>query len=70
MIYLNDVSLNNGPFQYLEKSHKITNVIKLNTYCNSFSDKWFENDKIEYLNQKLKLKINTVTANAGDLIVF
>ena len=24
MIYLNDVNLNNGPFQYLEKSHKIT----------------------------------------------
>ena len=71
MIYLNDVSLNNGPFQYLEKSHKINNIIKIKYLLqNSFSDKWFENDKIEYLNQKLKLKINTVTANAGDLIVF
>ena len=71
MIYLNNVDINNGPFQYLKKSHKISNIIKFNYFFKkSYSEKWFDNSEIELASKKLKLKITTVVANAGDLIIF
>ena len=71
MIYLNDVNLNNGPFQYLEESHKIKNIIKFNYLLKkSYSEKWFDNLEIKLASQKLKLNISTIIANAGDLIIF
>ncbi len=71
MIYLNNVDMNNGPFQYLKKSHKMSNIIKFNyLFKKSYSEKWFDNSEIELASKKLKLKIITVVANAGDLIIF
>ena len=65
MIYLNNVDINNGPFQYLKKSHKINNIIKFNYFLkkailkNGLTIQKLINSK------KLKLKITTVVANAG-----
>ena len=71
MIYLNDVDEKNGAFQYLEKSHHLFNIIKINNHLKKISsDKWFDNREIEESSKKLNLKINTLSANAGDMILF
>lgn len=71
MIYLNDVDLNNGPFQYLEESHKVKNIIRFNYFLKKkYSEKWFNNDEIEFISKKINLNISTVEAKAGDLIIF
>ena len=71
MIYLNDVCQENGPFQYLEKSHKIRNIVRFNHVLKkNYSEKWFHNDEINLASIKLNMKIRTITASAGDLIIF
>ena len=71
MTYLNKVDENNGPFQYLEKSHLFRNIIKANNILRiKHSDKWFSNEQVEKISAKTGLKIVTLIAQPGDLIVF
>ena len=71
MTYLNKVDEKNGPFQYLEKSHLFKNIVKVhNILKNKYSDKWFTDEQVKKISEKAGLKIATVIAEPGDLIVY
>ena len=71
LTYLNRVDEKNGPFQYLEKSHLFKNIVKANNVLKiEYSDKWFTNEQVKKISEKTGLKIVTLIAKPGDLIVF
>jgi len=71
LTYLNEVDEINGPFQYLEKSHLFKNIIKANNILKvKYSDKWFTNEQVINVSEKIGLKIATIIAEPGDLIIF
>ena len=71
MSYLNNVDEKNGPFQYLKKSHLFTNIVRANNILkNRYSDKWFTNEQVEKISKMTGLKIVTIIADPGDLIIF
>lgn len=68
MIYLNDVNEENGPFQYLIKSHKINHKLHVDIKENKLVNNSNRiNDIKAYLK---KFQLFEAKANAGDLIVF
>lgn len=68
MIYLNDVNEENGPFQYLLKSHKLKQKIEVDVKENKLID---NSNRIKNINPYLKqFKLFEATASAGDLIIF
>lgn len=68
MIYLNDVNSENGPFQYLLKSQKISKKIKIDINENKFINDSNRISKIQpYLNE---FQLFEAKAKAGDLIIF
>lgn len=68
MIYLNDVNKDNGPFQYLLKSHKIDKKLKIDIKENKLIH---NSNRIININPYLeKFKLFEANANAGDLIIF
>ena len=68
MIYLNDVNQDNGPFQYLLKSHKLNKKLNIDIKENKFVNNSNRFNDIEpYLK---KFQLFEAKAKAGDLIVF
>ncbi len=68
MIYLNDVNQDNGPFQYLLKSHKLNKKLNIDIKENKFVNNSNRINDIEpYLK---KFQLFEAKAKAGDLIVF
>lgn len=68
MIYLNDVNSENGPFQYLLKSHTLNKKIKIDIKENKFSK---NSNRISNIKPYLdKFQLFEAKANAGDLIIF
>ena len=68
MIYLNDVNENNGPFQYLLKSHNISKKIKIDIKENKLIKNSNRISNIQpYLDE---FQLFEAIAKAGDLIIF
>ena len=70
LLYLTDVDVNNGPFQYLKRSHRPLNIIKECASENfEFNQSRFDNKQIEKLiNKKYKEKLLTLTGKAGTIV--
>lgn len=66
IIYLTDVTEDNGPFQIIEKSNTLRNVISLSGYNKS---KRYSNENVESYLKSSNLKLKTLTGEAGDLIL-
>ncbi len=71
ILYLTDVTVENGPFEYLEGSHKHLNIIN---DCVSehftFNQSRFTDEQIETLTKKkYGTRLKTFTAKAGTLIL-
>lgn len=68
ILYLNDVDNKNGPFQLIEKSHKLL-VTLINSLIlkKGYPDTRFSEEQIKHLYNK---KIQTITGRAGTLILF
>ena len=64
MIYLNDVNEDNGAFQYIPKTHKVSSKLFTNSLSNNFR---YSSNKINKLYPKKSIKLS---AKAGTLIVF
>lgn len=65
LLYLNDVTNENGPFQYLKKSFSIKNHL---LSVDKLDKNQFDNFEIEKMSKKYF--VETVIANAGDLVLF
>lgn len=72
IVYLTDVSEDNGPFQYIERSHQISQIhtvlFKMPKTKNAASTRYSESD-IRKIVDICKTRINTYTASAGTLIL-
>lgn len=64
MIYLNDVNEDNGAFQYIPKTHKVSSKLFTNSLSNNFR---YSPKKISKLYPEKSIKLS---AKAGTLIVF
>ena len=70
IVYLTDVSLENGPFQYIESSHTSKNL-----YRDSFNYKYdqfqnrFTEEEVQRLIEKEPERLKTFTASAGTVIL-
>ncbi len=70
IVYLTDVSLENGPFQYIQSSHTSKNV-----YQDSFKYKYdqfqnrFTEDEVQRIIDKEPERLKTFTASAGTVIL-
>lgn len=70
LMYISDVSINNGPYEYIEKSSSkylhikcfLKGLIKPGQYR-------FTNTEVEKISNKLNLKNKIVTGSKGDLIL-
>ena len=68
ILYLSDVNVENGPFQLLEKSNKLTKSIIISLKLNKgYPDTRFSEEELAILSDDKKL---TVTGKAGTLILF
>ncbi|MEQ9231685.1 MAG: phytanoyl-CoA dioxygenase family protein [Cyclobacteriaceae bacterium] len=67
ILYLSDVNENNGPFQFVTRSHTTQNVLKTIGYGQN--NNRYSHDEIEMLCSKHKWKIETFTAKKGTLIL-
>ena len=66
ILYLDDVSEENGPFQYVKYSHKPRSVIRYaRKYGFKFDQSRFDNQFIDAIDEKTM----TMTGNKGDLIL-
>lgn len=70
IVYLTDVNDQNGPFQYIEKSHTSFNVYKDSIQFNfdQFQNR-FTDDEVNKLVQKEPRRLKTFTAKAGTVIL-
>ena len=70
IIYLSDVEEENGPFEYIEKSHTYSNVLKTGKHLKKkLNDFRFSNDEInKAINASSQLKSIKFTAPKGTLL--
>ena len=70
ILYLNKVNLDNGPFQYIQKSQRIgRNLIeKITNNQTVYKTRYSEVEISQYI-KKFNADINTLTGNPGDLII-
>ena len=70
IVYLTDVSIENGPFQYIESSHTSKNVYKdsFNYKYDQFQSRFTE-EEIQRLIDKEPHRLKTFTAPAGSVIL-
>lgn len=69
IVYLNDVTLKNGPFQYLTKSHKRQTMLEVSKALNKpLKNYRFKNDEIDTITQQNLLETKTFTAQKGTVI--
>lgn len=70
ILYLSDVNLSSGPFQYIKDSHHSYDVIRDMYVGNfTFNQNRFTNEEINTLLQKTGKKLETFEAKAGTLIL-
>lgn len=69
IVYLTDVNIANGPFQYIEESHKSINVYKdsLNHGYDQFQNR-FTDEEVQKLIDKNPDRLKTLTASQGSMI--
>lgn len=71
MVYLCDVTQKNGAFQYIEKTHKFYEKVKIRLKNNlEFSKNFFTNQEVEGLVNKNNYICKTIEAKAGTVIYF
>ena len=73
MIYLSDVSLDNGPFQYVEGTNNYANMSELTSYTKMprLSKRHTAEEVDSYLQKSKKTdQLQTFDAKAGSLILF
>jgi hypothetical protein len=69
ILYLNDVTCQNGCFQYLESTQKLSTKFKFNLVLNkNCQNTRFTNDEVEFLIEKYNLKLINFEAKKGTLI--
>lgn len=70
IVYLTDVTLENGPFQYIEESHTTKNVYKdsLKYKYDQFQSRFTE-EEVQRLLEKEPERLKTFTARAGTVIL-
>ena len=70
ILYLNDVTKDNGPFMYIKKSHRLKNYLKVHKYLNSnYTKRRFSDDEIEKLVQeKILPNPTSCIAKSGSII--
>lgn len=66
ILYLTDVSFENGPFQYIPGSHTMGSVLRSFRYEER---RRFTEENIARFTDAYRLRIETVSARAGDLIL-
>jgi hypothetical protein len=70
ILYLSDVSENNGCFQYIEKSHLLNSKFSsAKILKNNFISQRYSNNEANLISNKLKLNIKSVYGLKGTLIV-
>ncbi len=70
ILYLTDVSIEHGPFQYIEESHKSLKVYAdSNKYNLDPFQNRFEDEQVEKLIQAEPARLKTLTGNAGTMIL-
>lgn len=70
IIYLSDVELENGPFQFVKGSHRLLNVLKdLWVGGLSYMQYRIRDDQIDKIIKKNPARLTTYTAKAGTLIL-
>jgi ectoine hydroxylase-related dioxygenase (phytanoyl-CoA dioxygenase family) len=67
ILYLSDVSEENGPFQFISASHKTRSVIS--TVGHGVNNNRYTNEEIELLTRKNGWKLETFSGKAGTLIL-
>lgn len=69
ILYLTDVSSENGPFQFIKNSHKLLNTLNISIKLRKgYPDTRFSENDLKIILDKEKLK--TLEASAGSLILF
>jgi ectoine hydroxylase-related dioxygenase (phytanoyl-CoA dioxygenase family) len=66
ILYLSDVTIDNGPYQYLSRSHKLRNVLRSFKYE---KEKRFRSGDLDKFVNEYRIPIETITAKAGTLIL-
>jgi hypothetical protein len=70
ILYLCEVSEDNGCFQYIEKSHLLNSKFSsAKILKNNFISQRYSNNEANLISNKLKLKIKSITGSKGTLIV-
>lgn len=70
IVYLNDVTSQNGCFQYLESTHKLSTKYKFNYKLNkNCSNTRFTDDEVDFLLKQFNLNLINFEAKKGTLIV-
>lgn len=67
MLYLNDVTTDDGPFQYLPGSHKLSFHLFTENAIGKYQ---FAQEEMDAILQRKGMKTVEVTAKAGDLVFF
>ena len=72
MIYLTDVNKENGAFQMIKKSNKLKNLVRDYVYLNkkNILNTRFSNHEINNLIEHFDYTVQTLSANAGTVILF
>ena len=71
LIYLNDCNIDNGPFEYIPKSHKLINIFKFILFSKiDFSKKKFNKKFIKNFLKSKKIKTKVFTEKKGTVIIF
>ena len=70
ILYLSEVSEDNGCFQYIEKSHLLNSKFSsAKILKNNFISQRYSNNEANLISNKLKLKIKSITGSKGSFIV-
>ena len=71
LLYLTNVTEDNGPFEILAGSHHLSSVLSgIDKVGLDFMQNRISNNEVEIFERKLSLKRKTFTGNAGTLILF
>ena len=69
ILYLSDVSENNGPFQYVVGSNNKASVLRTLNLHHGENLKRFRSEDLEAWCQRNQARIETITGSAGDVIL-
>lgn len=74
IVYLTDVELENGPFEYLVSSHKRKNVIRDANFLSKIADGGhnqirYTNNEIEIIKKEFGYESKLITGRKGDVVI-